>query len=133
VAERGKMERRYPEMSDSIPVKCETCRFWTEHVGNQKPWGSCGLIGSGSREQCSAYLTGEFASETLHTLPHFYCSLWAEKLADTVCRCGEQITFVAHIAKWRHIKTGLCVCAGAKLNNGEYDKWAEPARGAVTR
>lgn len=124
------MNQQSSELSTALPIKCETCRFWTEHDGNSKPWGSCGAIGSGSRDKFPAYLTGEFATETLHTLPHFYCSLWAELLADTECgNCHKPIYFNGSYAAWQHKETGYGVChLTSKGNVRENARWAEPSR-----
>ena len=115
------------EMTDIKPIKCETCRFWTEHRNNRAPWGMCGQIAVNSADRASAYLTDDMATAHLHTLPHFWCGAWQEILADSTCKnCSEPIFFNGSLPAWQHKGTQVAVCANGTLNNGEWSHWAEP-------
>jgi hypothetical protein len=116
------------ELSQCNPMKCETCRFWTPPLNHNFTYGCCGRIDSGGRDRIPAYLVGDFAQESLHTLPHFFCCLWGYKLKNTTCAlCEEELYFAADTANWRHVKTEKAACHDAKLNKkGDWSKWASP-------
>lgn len=122
-------ERKYPEMSDVIPIKCETCRFWTMTDTNEKPWGYCGGIRNNSAA-VGAYMTDDMATALLHTLPHFSCALWKEQLPDSDCvHCGLPIFFNGCLPVWQHKATRYAACdveLSALPTVKPNSKWAEP-------